>query len=101
MGTIRALFKNRLFLLGLFVPILFQLVYFSFAIPAVNSGDTGVFNLKIAIVNEDTVTGNQIAGQLTQTLPFTTETSTGLNQSLEDMDNGDCNMVIRIPGFYG
>jgi uncharacterized phage infection (PIP) family protein YhgE len=98
MSIIRALLKNRLFLLGLFVPILFQLVYFSFAIPAVNSGDTGVFNLKIAIVNEDTVTGNQIAGQLAQTLPFKTEVSSDLDNSLGDMDNGDCNMVIRIPG---
>jgi uncharacterized phage infection (PIP) family protein YhgE len=100
MSFIKALFKNRLFLLGLFVPILFQLVYFSFAIPAVISGDTGVFNLKIAIVNEDTVTGNQIAGQLSKTLPFKTETSADLNKSLEDMDNGDCNMVIHIGGDF-
>jgi uncharacterized phage infection (PIP) family protein YhgE len=100
MNIIRMLLKNKLFLLGLFVPILFQLVYFSFAIPAVNSGDTGVFNLKIAIVNEDTVMGNQIAGQLAKTLPFKTELSSNLDNSLEDMDNGDCNMVIRIPGDF-
>jgi uncharacterized phage infection (PIP) family protein YhgE len=100
MGIIKALAKNRLFVAGLFIPIIFQLVYFSFAIPAVYSGDTGVFNLKIAIVNEDTVMGNQIAGQLVKTLPFKTESSADLKKSLEDMDNGDCNMVIHIGGDF-
>jgi uncharacterized phage infection (PIP) family protein YhgE len=100
MSIIRALFKNKLFLLGLLVPIIWQIVYFSIAIPAIKDGDTGVFNLKIAIVNEDTTSGNQIAAQLSKTLPFETELASDYEESLEAMNDGDYNMVILIPSDF-
>ncbi len=100
MSVIRTLFKNKLFLAGLLIPLVWQIVYFSIAIPAVNEGDTRIFDLKIDIVNEDAVMGSQIADQLGKTLPFKTEVSSELAQSLEDMDNGNCNMVIHIAGDF-
>ncbi len=100
MSTLKTLFKNKLFLLGLLIPIIWQVVYFSIAIPAVNHGDTGVFNLKVTVVNEDAAAGRQIAGQLSTVLPFQTGTSDGLEKALEDMDKGDGAMVIHIPGDF-
>jgi uncharacterized phage infection (PIP) family protein YhgE len=100
MSIMKALFKNKLFLMGLLIPMLWQAVYFSIAIPAVNKADTGVFNLKIEVVNEDKAMGGQITGQLTGALPFKTEVSYDLAAALEDMNNGASNMVIYIPADF-
>jgi uncharacterized phage infection (PIP) family protein YhgE len=100
MGIFKKLGKNRLFILGLLIPLIFQIVYLCIAIPAVKDGNTGVQNLKIAIVNEDKILGSQVAGQLSKILPFKTEVSSGLSGSLDSMNNGDYNMVVYIaPDF--
>jgi uncharacterized phage infection (PIP) family protein YhgE len=100
MGILKTLFKNKLFLVGLLIPLVWQVVYFSFAIPAVNKADIGINNLKIAIINEDTVMGGQIAAQLEKTLPFKMETPTGLQKAIDDMNNGDYKMVVHIPADF-
>jgi uncharacterized phage infection (PIP) family protein YhgE len=97
---LKALFRNRLFLVGLLIPLVWQAVYFSIAIPAINKADEGINNLKIAIVNEDTVMGGQIAGQLSKTLPFNTEISSDLQKALDEMNDGDYKMVIYIPADF-
>jgi uncharacterized phage infection (PIP) family protein YhgE len=100
MNIIKALFKQKLFILGLLIPIIWQIVYFSIVIPAVNNSDGRVNNLKIAIVNEDAVSGVQIADQLSKTLPFETEPASDYEKSLESMNDGDYNMVVHIPSDF-
>jgi uncharacterized phage infection (PIP) family protein YhgE len=100
MGILKTLFKNRLFLIGLLIPLVWQVVYFSIAVPSVNDTDTRMVNLKVVIVNEDPVMGSQIAAQLSQVLPFTTATEADVAKALEDMDKGESNMVIRIPAGF-
>lgn len=87
-------------MLGLFIPLIFQIVYLCIAIPAVKDGNSGIQNLKIAIVNEDQILGSQVAGQLSQILPFKTDVSSDLSGSLHSMDNGDYNMVIYIASDF-
>jgi uncharacterized phage infection (PIP) family protein YhgE len=85
-----------MFLVGIIIPVIWQVLFFSIAIPALNKGDTRISNLTIAIVNEDTVMGTQIVGQLSNALPFKTEMPAALDSSLKAMNDGDYNMVIHI-----
>ena len=96
MNILKSLFRNKIFLAGLLIPIIWQIVYFSIAIPAMNQGDARITNLKIAIVNEDQVLGKQIEAQLAQSLPFTIEKPDDMTQALVAMDDGDYSMVIHI-----
>jgi uncharacterized phage infection (PIP) family protein YhgE len=100
MDIFKKLGKNRLFILGLLIPLIFQIVYLCIAIPAIKDGNAGLQNLKIAIVNEDQDLGKQVTWQLSKTLPFKTEVSSDLSGSLDSMENGGSNMVIYIaPDF--
>lgn len=96
MNLLKSLFQSKIFLAGLLIPIIWQIVYFSIAIPAMNQGDARISNLKIAIVNEDQVIGRQIAGQLEQALPFKIEKTDDISRARAAMDNGDYSMVIHI-----
>jgi uncharacterized phage infection (PIP) family protein YhgE len=96
----RQLFKNRLFMLGLLIPFIFQLIYFCLAIPAIKDGNNHIKDMQITIVNMDAGLGKQISAQLKQLLPFKTNESSDLADSLTAMDNGEANMVLYIaPDF--
>lgn len=100
MEMIKKLIKHKLFWVGILIPLVFQLVYFLIAIPAIKDGNSGVTNLRIAIVNEDNILGSEIAAQLPKVLPFKTELSSNLTGALDSMNNGDYGMVINIPGDF-
>jgi uncharacterized phage infection (PIP) family protein YhgE len=100
MDIFKKLTKNKLFMLGLIVPILFQIIYLSIAIPAIKDGNTRITDLKIAVVNEDAILGNEVSSKLLTVLPFKTEKLSGLDDALDDMENGDYNMVIYIPSDF-
>jgi hypothetical protein len=96
----RKLSNNRIFMVGLLVPLVFQIIYLCIAIPAIKDGNARITDLKIAIVNEDASVGKEVAAKLVQVLPFKTEQTTDLAKSLEAMNAGDLNMVIHIaPDF--
>jgi uncharacterized phage infection (PIP) family protein YhgE len=100
MVLLKNLFKNRLFIIGLLVPFLFQIVYFCIAIPAVKNADKHVDNLNIAIINEDQNLGRQIVAQLSTVLPFNLSYPADLASALDTMDSGETNMVLYIsPDF--
>lgn len=100
MEILKKVLKNKIFWAGIFLPLIFQAVYFSIAIPAIQDGNTGINNLKIAIVNEDSVMGNQVAAQLGKSLPLKTEVTSDLAGSLDSMNNGDCSMVLHIAADF-
>jgi uncharacterized phage infection (PIP) family protein YhgE len=100
MKIFKKLKKNKLFMLGLLVPVLFQIIYLSIAIPAIKGGNDGITNLTIAVVNEDPLLGNEVSANLLSVLPFKTEKLSGLDDALDDMDNGGYNMVIYIPADF-
>lgn len=100
MVALRQLGKNRLFMMGLLIPFLFQLIFLCIAIPAIKDGNTRIHDLKIAMVNEDAVMGTQATARLKEVLPFRTEESSDLNASLDAMNHGDLNMVLHIPADF-
>jgi uncharacterized phage infection (PIP) family protein YhgE len=100
MEIFKKLIKSRLFLIGLLVPLIFQIVYLCIAIPAIKDGNNRIIDLKIAIVNEDQLLGKDVAANLVKVLPFKTSESSDLTGALDSMNNGDVNMVIYIaPDF--
>ena len=100
MSIIKALFKNKLFLAGLLIPVIWQLLYFSIVIPAMNDAETRTGNMTVSIVNQDPLMGKQIAAQLNQALPFTTKQPANLDAALEAMNDGEASMVIAIPSDF-
>lgn len=100
MSIIKALFKSKLFLVGLLIPIIWQLLYFSIVIPAVNDAETRTGNITVSIVNQDPLMGKQIAAQLNQLLPFTAKQQANLDAAIEAMNNGEASMVIAIPSDF-
>jgi uncharacterized phage infection (PIP) family protein YhgE len=100
MEIFKRLLKNRLFLIGLVVPLIFQIVYLCIAIPAIKDGNNRIENFKIAIVNEDQIVGKDVTAKLVKVLPFRTSESSDLTIALNSMDEGNENMVIHIaPDF--
>jgi uncharacterized phage infection (PIP) family protein YhgE len=100
MEILSKLKSSRFFLIGLIIPLVFQIVYLSIAIPALNNGNNRMKDLRIAIVNEDAALGKQVSVKLLQVLPFKTQELPGLSASLDAMNEGDYNMVIHIaPDF--
>jgi uncharacterized phage infection (PIP) family protein YhgE len=100
MGIFKKLIKNKLFMLGLLVPIFFQIIFLSIVIPAIKDGNDRVTDMNIAVVNEDTVLGVEVSSKLFSVLPFKTEKLSGLDDALDEMENGDFNMVIYIPSDF-
>jgi uncharacterized phage infection (PIP) family protein YhgE len=100
MEIVKKLFKNKLFMIGLLIPLIFQIVYLCIAIPAIKYGDTGIQELNIAIVNEDTVLGKDVSQKLVQVLPFNTFESSDLPGSLNFMNEGEFNMVVYIASDF-
>jgi uncharacterized phage infection (PIP) family protein YhgE len=96
MGLLKTVLKNKLFWVGLLVPLVFQIIYFCISIPALKDGNSQIQNLKITIVNLDMGAGKSVAKKLSEVLPFRTETATDQSQALSDMDEGKTNMVIYI-----
>lgn len=87
-------------MVGLLIPLVFQIVYLLIAIPAVKDGSNGMKNLKITIVNEDQNLGKSVSAKLGEVLPFKTETTADLPVALDNMNNGDCSMVIHIASDF-
>lgn len=100
MEALKQLRKNRLFMVGLLIPLLFQLIFLCIAIPAIKDGNARIHDMKIAIVNEDVAMGTEISAKLQEVLPFKTEESSDLNASLEAMNDGDLDMVLHIPADF-
>jgi uncharacterized phage infection (PIP) family protein YhgE len=97
---LKKLRKNRLFVLGLLAPLVFQIIYLCIAIPAIKDGNNRMQDFNITIVNEDQTLGKEVTAQLVRVLPFKTAESNDLTGSLDAMNNGDFNMVIYItPDF--
>jgi uncharacterized phage infection (PIP) family protein YhgE len=100
MEIFKKLIRNKLFMPGLLVPIIFQIIFMSIIIPAIRDGSDRVTDMKIAVVNEDTVLGNQVSSNLLSVLPFKTEKLSALDDALNEMENGGYNMVIYIPSDF-
>jgi uncharacterized phage infection (PIP) family protein YhgE len=97
---LKKLRKNRLFMLGLAVPLVFQIIYLCIAIPAIKDGNNRMTDFKVAIVNEDQTLGKEVTAQLIRVLPFKVTEFADLNGSLKSMNDSDFNMVMYIaPDF--
>jgi uncharacterized phage infection (PIP) family protein YhgE len=100
MEIFKKLLKNKLFLPGLLVPIIFQIIFLSIVIPAIKDGNNRITDMNIAVVNEDAVLGVEVSSKLLSVLPFKTDSLSGLDNALDEMENGDYNMVIYIPADF-
>jgi uncharacterized phage infection (PIP) family protein YhgE len=100
MEVLKRVSKNKLFIIGLLIPIIFQIVYLCIAVPAIKDGNEHIKDLKVTIVNEDNTLGKQISTQLSQVLPFKIEESSDLNTALDVMNEGDTNMVLYIAADF-
>ncbi|MBE1555357.1 YhgE/Pip domain-containing protein [Sporosarcina limicola] len=97
MKGLKALFKVRETYIGIMAAILFQLIFFTIWMTAYDGVHERTGNLSVGLLNEDRVIGEQVAQQISKSLPFTVETFTSIEQAQGAMNDRNIDMIIQIP----
>lgn len=100
MKGIITLFKIRETYIGIAAAILFQLIFFIVWMTAYDGINDRSSNLKIGIVNDDEIIGENIVQQIEQNIPFQVEMYTSLNEAQSDMNERKIEMIIEIPTSF-
>lgn len=80
----------------IFIQIIFITVFTTGAKPALDN----ISELTVAIINEDTQYGVEIAEKLEGELPFKTVSDLSLQQAKEELDERKIHMVVQIPANF-
>lgn len=97
MKGIKALFRIRETYLGIAAAIAFQLIFFIVWMTAYDGFNDRMENLRVGLLNEDAIIGQEIANQIEENIPFGVERYTSLEQAKSDMDERKIEMIIQIP----
>jgi uncharacterized phage infection (PIP) family protein YhgE len=85
---------------AIFMAIFYQIIFMVIYLPGYSAIPNNMDQMNIALVNEDTEYGTQIADQLAEELPFKVETDYSLSESRTMLDERDLQMVIHIPDDF-
>lgn len=97
MKNFLTLLKNGSVIGGIVMVVFYQIAFIAIFMSGYSAIPRNMDELSIAIVNEDTQAGKQIAQQLQEQLTFKIVTDIPLDQAKEDLNNRDIHMVLHIP----
>lgn len=100
MKNFLTMLKNGSVIGGIVMIIFYQIAFITIFMSGYSAIPRNMDELSIAIVNEDTKAGGQIAEQLQEQLPFKMVTDLPLEQAKEDLNNRDIHMVLHIPADF-
>lgn len=100
MKGLQALFRIRETYIGIFATIAFQLIFFTVWMTAYDGVNERTENLRIGLISEDNAIGQQLENQIKESLPFTTETFTSIDQAKIELDKRNIDMFIHIPANF-
>ena len=100
MKGLQALFRIRETYIGIFATIAFQLIFFTVWMTAYDGVNERTENLRIGLISEDNAIGQQLESQIKESLPFTTETFTSIDQAKIELDKRNIDMFIHIPANF-
>jgi len=100
MENLLALLKDKMVIGGIFMAIFYQVVFIVIYMSGFGAMTNNMNNLSIAIVNEDSGYGKDIADSLAKELPFKLVTDADLARAQEELDNRGLHMIVRIPANF-
>ncbi|ANS75228.1 hypothetical protein AWM70_11975 [Paenibacillus yonginensis] len=93
----KSFLKHKGVISGIFMMVFYQIVMMSIFMWGYSSVPKNMDQLTVAIVNEDTQTGEQLVAQLKENLPFHLVTSLSLDKAKEELNDRDIHLIIHIP----
>lgn len=100
MKGLKALFHIRETYIGIAATIAFQLIFFTFWMTAYDGINDRADNLTIGFISEDAGIGQEVINGLQQSLPFTTQDFTSIDQAEKALDQRQITMIIHIPADF-
>ncbi|WP_338753706.1 YhgE/Pip domain-containing protein [Bacillus sp. FJAT-52991] len=97
MSALKNFFQVRETYIGLLAAVAFQVIFFCVWMTAYDGVDDRVGNLKIGIVNDDLVIGEEVTTQMKKNSPFTIKEYQEVEKAKADMEDRKLNMVIHLP----
>ncbi|MFC9777107.1 YhgE/Pip domain-containing protein [Paenibacillus chitinolyticus] len=92
--------KSKAVIGGLTMILFYQVAFIAIFMSGYSAIPKNIDELKVAIVNEDTQAGKEIAASLQKELPFHVTTGASLEQAREELNDRDVHMVIHIPADF-
>lgn len=100
MSSFLALLKNKGVIIGISLACFYQIVFVGIFMYGYSAIPKNVDQLTVAIVNEDTQSGQDIASRLQEDLPFHITTELSLEQAREQLDQREIHLIIHIPSDF-
>ncbi len=89
--------KHKGILAGIFMMTFYQIIMMGVFMWGYSSVPKNMTDLKVAIINEDEKTGQQLVSQLSENLPFKLATDLSLDKAKEELNDRDIHLIIHIP----
>jgi len=99
-SAIQAFMKRPTTWVGIITAFMFQIIFAVIWMTGYNGVTDRVDQLRIAVVNEDAVMGEQIAANLAQNLPFDIVQISSLEEARTDLNEREVQMVLHIPASF-
>jgi len=100
MNVLKRFFRTRETYLGIAAALILQLVFFSVWLTGYDGINDRVDQLKIAVTNEDTELGKDVAKTVAEQIPFKVTEVDNLTEAKEKLDLREWDMVIHIPKSF-
>ncbi|RJE87675.1 DUF3533 domain-containing protein [Paenibacillus sp. 1011MAR3C5] len=99
-SAIQAFMKRPTTWVGIITAFMFQIIFAVIWMTGYNGVTDRVDQLRIAVVNEDTAMGQQIAANLAEKLPFDIVQSASLEEARADLNEREIQMVLHISASF-
>ncbi len=101
MRNVLALLKNKAFITGFIMLLLFQSMMLLVFLPGYTAIPKNLPDMTVALLNDDKgEAGAEIAKGLSRQLPFKLDTHTTLEQAKKDLENREIHLIIQIPDHF-
>lgn len=98
--ALQAYFRKPATLIGIVTAMMFQIIFSLIWMTGYSGVTDNVNQLKIALVNEDSGLGVQIAQQLAGSLPFQLVKESSLDQAQSKLNAREVQMVLHLPADF-
>ena len=98
--SLQAFVKRPTTLVGIVSALMFQIIFSVIWMTAYDGVTERTDQLRVAVVNEDAETGEAIAANLTQTLPFDVVREPSLEAARTMLNEREVQMVVHIPARF-
>ncbi len=99
-NTLIAFLRRPTTITGIVMAVMFQLIFSIVWMTGYAGVTEKIGNLKVMVVNEDAFIGNEIASNISEQLPFETESADTLDEARQELIERRAYLVIHIPADF-